>query len=163
MKGCKYQFKGSDKWISYSELIEEISKRPDIQSANDIVFSKSPGEILRDKIYNELQALKLESFNVGNATYDNGEPEIAATGTIGTQAFIDSPSFVDSEGHRHITAENNQQFIERRTEQLKEEDKSLSTEDAKKLATIEKNNFDIVGSYAKQLHGLLSKLVFKGN
>ena len=93
MYGCTYKIRG--KSYSYEELIKEIIKFNSLEflEIDDILYSRSSGEILQKEVTKKLNELKTEAITEPNKSFNDGEPIISTNDAISMQQLIDHPEF----------------------------------------------------------------------
>ena len=158
MGGCKYII--GNREYSYQELINEIIKQnsSEFLEADDILFSRSSGEVLQREITEKLNSLKVTAKTEPNTSYNDGEPIISATNAISTQQLIDHPEFKIRTGAR-IAQMNKDNFIINQTEIYKQQ--GMSEEVARNAALNEINHWDQIQKDAMTMHSLVNEFDYR--
>ena len=159
---CTYKFANSENnsVLSYKELTDYILKMIDSENLDidDLVFSRTSGEILYNHTVDKLKTLKQESFKVKeNSSFSDSEPSISSEGCISTQELIDSKEFAYITKAK-IEQLNRENFIINET-RIKQSE-GLSKEEAENFAKNEVAHWDQIQEDAKKLHMLISDFNF---
>ena len=158
MKGCKYII--GDKEYSYQELINEIIKQnsSEFLEVDDILFSRSSGEVLQKEITEKLNQLKITAKSEPNTSYNDGEPIFSAANAISTQQLIDHPEFRIRTGARIAQLDRNN-YIKNQTNIYMQ--KGMSEEIAKNTVSNEIKHWDQIQEDAMTLHSIINNFDYR--
>lgn len=158
MGGCKYII--GDREYSYQELINEIIKQnsSEFLEADDILFSRSSGEVLQREITEKLNSLKVTAKTEPNTSYNDGEPVVSATNAISTQQLIDHPEFRIRTGAR-IAQLDRDNYIKNQTNIYIQE--GMSEEVARNTVLNEVKHWDQIQKDAMTLHSIINEFDYR--
>ena len=158
MGGCKYII--GNREYSYQELINEIIKQnsSEFLEADDILFSRSSGEVLQREITEKLNSLKVTAKTEPNTSYNDGEPVVSATNAISTQQLIDHPEFRIRTGAR-IAQLDRDNYIKNQTNIYIQG--GMSEEVARNTALNEVKHWDQIQKDAMTLHSIINEFDYR--
>lgn len=136
---CTYEI-GKNKYNSYSELLNALESKAQLDNVNDIFFSKFPKQEEQSNLADKKSKEYHNSSSKKSPAFINGEPSLDKV--TGILDFIDSGKYVVN-GVKPVSPYNKEDYIKNKTDQLV--DQGMSLEDAQKSVENEiKNNKKIL-------------------